>query len=195
MAERETVRESRTTGQGAAFEALYSAHHRAVLAYCARRASRWDAWDAASEVFVVAWRRFGDVPTTNEARAWLLGVAYRTLANQRRSEQRRRRLIQRAARAGDETAPSPDAQLIRNEEEAEVITALSLLRPADGEILRLTLWEELPPADIALVLGISRAAVDQRYSRAKRRLARELNRPTLIQGRATRITHEEGGAT
>lgn len=194
VAKRALARENRTTGQDAAFEALYSAHHRAVLAYCARRASRSDAWDAASEVFVVAWRRFGDVPETDEARAWLFGVAYRTLANQRRSEQRRRRLNQRAARAGDDTAPLPDAQLIRNEEEAEIITALSRLRPADREILRLTLWEELSPADIAQVLGISRAAVDQRYSRAKRRLARELNRPTLIQGRATRITHEEGGA-
>jgi RNA polymerase sigma-70 factor (ECF subfamily) len=195
MTEIETARGSGTIGRDAAFEVFYSAHHRAVLSYCARRASRWDAWDATSEVFVVAWRRFSDVPATDEARAWLFGVAYRTLANQRRSELRRRRLIQRATKAGDETAPSPDVQLIRNEEEAEVIEALSQLRPADGEILRLTLWEELPPADIAVVLGISRAAVDQRYSRAKRRLARQLSLTTLIQGRATRITHEEGRAT
>lgn len=195
VAKHALTRESRIPGRNAAFEALYSAHHRTVLAYCARRASRSDAWDAASEVFVVAWRRFGDVPETDEARAWVLGVAYRTLANQRRSEQRRRRLIQRAARAGDDTAPLPDTQLIRNEEEAEIIAALSRLRPADREILRLTLWEELSPADIAVALSISRAAVDQRYSRAKRRLARELNQPTMIQGRATRITHEEGGAT
>jgi RNA polymerase sigma-70 factor (ECF subfamily) len=191
MTEHGTARGSRSTDQDAAFEALYSAHHRAVLAYCARRASRWDAWDAASEVFAVAWRRFGDVPATDEARAWLLGVAYRVLANQRRSGRRRRRLIQRAARAGDDGTLSPDAQLIRNKEEADVIAALSRLRPLDREILQLTLWEELSPVEIAVVLGISRAAVDQRYCRAKRRLARELKRPTLIRGRATR-NHTRG---
>jgi hypothetical protein len=57
------------SGNVAFFEQLYSAHHRAILAYCARRCSLWDAWDAAAEVFVVAWRRVVDVPPAEEARA------------------------------------------------------------------------------------------------------------------------------
>ena len=52
----------RGTGTDVPFERLYAVHHRAVLAYCARRVSRWDAWDAAAEVFVVAWRRIEDIP-------------------------------------------------------------------------------------------------------------------------------------
>ena len=74
------------------FATLYRQHHRAVLAYCARRASPADAWDAASEVFVVAWRRLNDVPAVEHARPWLYGVAFRVLANQRRSTHRRIRL-------------------------------------------------------------------------------------------------------
>ncbi len=194
MAERTRDKAKRSTGKDAAFEALYTAHHRTVLAYCSRRASRSDAWDAASEAFVVAWRRFEDVPPSDEARAWLLGVAYRVLANQRRSVQRRRRLFQRAEKT-DHGELLPDDQLIRNEEEAEVISALSRLRPPDREIIQLTLWEELSPTDIADLLGISRAAVDQRYSRAKRRLAGELARQTQVKRRATGITRAEGGAT
>lgn len=177
----------------AAFERLYSTHHRAVLAYCARRASRSDAWDAASEVFLVAWRRIGDVPPEDQVLAWLLGVAYRVLANQRRTAGRRLRLAERVAGTGNEAVPPADELVVRREEANEVMAALSRLRPPDREILQLTLWEELPPVEIAGVLGISRAAVDQRYSRAKRRLARELTRSRVIGGRATRATTEKGG--
>lgn len=174
------------------FEALYTAHHRAVLAYCARRASRTDAWDAASEVFLVAWRRLDDAPPPTEARAWLLGVAYKVLSNQRRGTQRRRRLAAKATPAELNGGRQPDEQLIRSEDETAVIAALRRLRAADREILQLSLWEEMAPVDIATVLGISRAAVDQRYSRAKRRLAREMNLTVSASDRATQPN--EGGA-
>ncbi len=117
------------------------------------------------------------------------------LGNQRRAERRRRRLGERASRAGSDVDARPDAQLIRNEEAAEVIDALGRLRPADREIIQLSLWEELEPIQIAAVLGISRAAVDQRYSRAKRRLARQLKRPSPWTGRATQLHTREGGVT
>jgi RNA polymerase sigma-70 factor (ECF subfamily) len=146
-------------------------------------------------VFVVAWRRLDEVPSGDDARAWLLGVAYKVLGNQRRAERRRRRLGERASRAGSDVDARPDAQLIRNEEAAEVIDALGRLRPADREIIQLSLWEELEPIQIAAVLGISRAAVDQRYSRAKRRLARQLKRPSPWTGRATQLHTREGGVT
>ncbi len=41
---------------------LFDAHRLEVLAYCMRRAARWDAHDAAAEVFAVAWRRIDEVP-------------------------------------------------------------------------------------------------------------------------------------
>lgn len=181
----------RVMSKQASFEALYEEHHRTILACCARRASRADAWDAAPEVFLVAWRRFDQVPPPDEARAWLIGVAYKVLANQRRGERRRRRLLQRAGRTSVDSAGLPEVQLIRNEEEAEVVRALSNLRSTDREIIQLSLWEELSPVVIAEVLGISRAAVDQRYARAKQRLAKELDRQT--KGRAT--PSRKGGVT
>jgi DNA-directed RNA polymerase specialized sigma24 family protein len=95
------------SGNTAFFEQLYSAHHRAILAYCARRCSRWDAWDAAAEVFVVAWRRAADVPPAEEARAWLIGVAYRVVANHHRGERRRAAFLQRA-RVSEWTSPADE---------------------------------------------------------------------------------------
>ena len=158
-----------------AFERLYRDHHPAVLAYCARRGSLSDAWDAASEVFIVAWRRMDEVPAGDDERPWLLGVAYRVLANQRRGSQRRSRLLERAAAFGRSQPPWPEEQLIMSEAASEVLEALARLKPTDREILQLATWEELSPVEIAAALGISRAAVDQRYSRAKRRLARQLD--------------------
>ncbi len=186
---------SHSDNPDAEFVRLYNAHHRQVLAYCARRTSKPDAWDAAAEVFLVAWRRLDEVPPPDEQRAWLLGVAYRILANQRRSDHRRRRLIQRAARSGHESVPRPDELVVRSEESQRVVEALARLQPPDREIIQLTLWDELSPTDIAKVLGISRGAVDQRYYRAKERLGAELKRRRRPGRSATQATTEKGGMT
>ena len=179
-------------GRDRTFEALYQAHHRAVLAYCARRASPWDAWDAASDVFLVAWRKLEVVPATPEARAWLIGVAFKVLANQRRGTRRRFHLMTRIG--GTPTAvPPPDEQILRVEEDREVIEALARLKPSDREIITLTLWDELSPVEIGQVLGISRDAVDQRYSRAKRRLSRQLGIDDRLKRSATQTEATEGG--
>ena len=176
------------------FDALYRSQNQAVLAYCARRASRADAWDAASDVFLVAWRRLDDVPQGEEATAWLLGIAYKVLANQRRSASRNRRLFRKMAVTDSIVSNLADEPIVRREEEAEVIASLSRLRDTDKEILQLSLWEELKPEQIAGILGISRNAVDQRYFRAKKRLSREMDRKSTLKGRATHMTSRKGGA-
>jgi DNA-directed RNA polymerase specialized sigma24 family protein len=76
------------------FEALYGAHAGAVLAYARRRTSPANADDVMADVFLIAWRRLADVP--RDERVWLLGVARRVLANQRRGHTR----PARAPRAG-----------------------------------------------------------------------------------------------
>jgi RNA polymerase sigma-70 factor (ECF subfamily) len=51
-----------------------------------------------------------------------------------------------------------------------VLDALTALRPEDQEILRLAAWEDLGPAEIAIVLGCSANAAALRLSRARKRL-------------------------
>ena len=76
------------TGRARQFEAIFSAAYPRVLGYAIRRTSdRAAAEDAVSETFLVAWRRLDDVPA--EALPWLLGVARKVLANQRRAAGRR----------------------------------------------------------------------------------------------------------
>jgi DNA-directed RNA polymerase specialized sigma24 family protein len=67
------------------FRLLFDSHRRTVLGYALRRLDDpEDAADVAAETFLVAWRRLDDVPAGDDARPWLLGVARRVLANQRR---------------------------------------------------------------------------------------------------------------
>jgi RNA polymerase sigma factor (sigma-70 family) len=55
-------------------------------------------------------------------------------------------------------------------------TALRRLRPLDAEIVRLWAWEDLGPAEIAAVTGLSANAVSIRLHRARGRLREELRK-------------------
>jgi RNA polymerase sigma-70 factor (ECF subfamily) len=159
-----------------AFRRLYESHYTEVLAYCRRRTGRADAHDATSEVFLIAWRKIDDLPDADKVRAWLFGIAYRVLGHQWRSRYRYGRLKRRMAGTAHTAEPGPERVVVRRAEDRRVLEAVRRLRPADQEILRLAGWEEMPHADIAVILGISVAAVDQRFHRAKQRLASEYDK-------------------
>jgi RNA polymerase sigma-70 factor, ECF subfamily len=158
-------------GEEARFARLYAANGRHVLAYALRRTARpEDAADVVSETFLVAWRRLDDVPSGEEVRPWLFGVARRVLANQRRGEQRRDRLSERlrnelATLIPAEVAPEPETAAMR---------VLGRMDPRDREVLLLAGWEGLGPSEIARVMGISRPAARNRLHRARARFRRDL---------------------
>lgn len=147
---------------GERFERLYRANYAAVLAYALRRTVAEQAHDVAAETFLVAWRRLDDVP--GDPRPWLLGVARRVLANQRRSDRRRAAL---AARLANE----PRAADPREESETQsVLAALAGLSERDREALLLGAWDGLDRAQAAAALGCSRPAFAVRLHRARGRL-------------------------
>lgn len=148
-----------------AFATLYRAHHAAVCRYVARRLGPVDddtVRDVAAEVFTTAWRRRSVVPP--EPLPWLYGVARRVLANERRGSRRRQRLTDRLSA---QPAPAPATVDV---DRPVVLDALDRLSPADREVLALAAWEELGPADIAVVLRCSRSAASMRLHRARVRL-------------------------
>jgi RNA polymerase sigma-70 factor (ECF subfamily) len=157
----------------ARFVDVYRRYGRQIQAYCARRTDGSQVADAVADTFLVAWRRIDQVPDGEAALLWLYAVAYRVLSHQWRHKARSRRLIQRLQGLADVESFSPDLVLLRGEEHREILLAVTRLRPIDQEILRLTLWEELPNADVAVVLGIAITAVKERAHRARRNLAAE----------------------
>ena len=156
------------------FELLFKRHRRSVLGYALRRVDDpADAADVLAATFLVSWRRIEDVPEGEDARPWLLAVARRALANERRGARRRDAL---AARIGRElTVRMPAVAPERSRDEAaSVWRALSRLSEEDREVLLLAGWEELPPAQIAVVLGVRSVTARSRLHRARRRLRTEL---------------------
>jgi RNA polymerase sigma-70 factor (ECF subfamily) len=151
------------------FRAVYDANYHRILGFALRRVQAADAADVVAETFLVAWRRLDEVPEGEAARLWLYGTARRVLANHARAARRRERL---AARLDE--LPEPPDDPTAGSDELGVAAALARLRPADRELLALAAWEELAPAEIAVVLGRSAGAVRIGLLRARRRLAREL---------------------
>ena len=166
----------RNEGFDARFESLYRRFHPEILAYFARRIPRSDAEDATARVFTTVWRRIDEVPEGDMAVAWLFGVARNVLSNHRRSWSRKLRLRHRLAnRRAPENDP-PDVVVLRSEEDQMLIRALERLSSSDQELLKLVTWEKLPYSVIGDLLGVSEGAVGKRVSRARKRLARELER-------------------
>jgi RNA polymerase sigma factor (sigma-70 family) len=159
------------TGDEARFASLYDATRAAVVAYCRRRVPGDVVDDVIAEVFLTAWRRIDDVPSTSEL-PWLYGVARYVVANHQRSSIRRSRLAARVLSLASQA--SRDTSLTDAERDGSVLAALATLSPSDQELLRLRAWEELTSAEIGLVLGIAVSAVDMRLSRARRRFERAL---------------------
>ena len=164
-------------GFDARFHTLYEETYSVIRDYCLRRLDPEDAADATAEIFTVAWRRIDSMPTGDEARLWLYGVARNVIAHQRRGHERRNRLSKRLKTTSlTSVAPAADVQVVRRSEEERVLQALERLKPDDREVLRLKLWEDLSHGEIGDVFGISAHAVDMRVKRATKRLGSLLAR-------------------
>ena len=155
------------------FEALWTAHHDSVLAYCRRRAPADMAADAATATFAVLWRRLADAPA--DPLPWLYAVARRELANRRRAQSRLGAFLGRLSNVrmvtGADLAADASVQAM---DRSSARTALGRLRPDDRELLMLIAWEGLSPTDAAASLGISVPTFSVRLHRARQRLESEL---------------------
>ena len=82
------------------FRALYDAAYVDVLRFVRRRVNPSPAEEVVNDGKRVAWRRLDDVPVElSDARAWLFGVAHKTLQGARRREGRQEAVAVRLAEA------------------------------------------------------------------------------------------------
>lgn len=159
------------------FRALYDAAYVDLLRFVRRRVHPTHAEDVVADVMLVAWRRLDDVPTDlSAARAWLFGVARKTLQNSRRREDRYDAVAVRLAdvRHGPaDVGLHPDLVARR----VDVAAAWPLLSATDQEAIALSVLDGLTAPEAAVVLGISAVAFRLRLSRARRTLRRHLDSP------------------
>jgi RNA polymerase sigma-70 factor (ECF subfamily) len=145
-----------------AFRSAFGRHYGAVFGYCARRLGWDDASDAVADVFTVAWRRIRRIPAEPETLPWLYGVARNVVSNHLRSTRRRQRLDERAA-------VDLDGTTIEDQQDLDAV--LASLGADDREILMLSAWEGLGPAEIGRALGCSSNTAAVRLHRARARLS------------------------
>lgn len=184
--------EASSVAAASRLDELFANYERRVLGYALRRTvTEADAQDAAVETFTIAWRKIDQVPT--DALPWLLAVARRVIANQRRGSQRRAWLVAKLGRQ----SISPQHVPAGEPEDGPALAAMARLPAGDQELLRLMAWEELDHAAIASVLGISVNAVAIRLHRARKRFRDELLKdagpsrtPTEAKGTSTGAMRE-----
>jgi RNA polymerase sigma-70 factor (ECF subfamily) len=181
------------TGQRARFETIWRRHRSQVLAYCLRRASSADADDACAETFLVVWRRIDEIPQDQRALLALYGIARRVLSNQSRGFYRRGRLHIKLTNLGVAPPADPMHVVVQSADDRVVSEAVQRLKPTDREIVMLDVWEDLSRQEIAEVMGMTRAAVDQRIHRAYQKLARTLEPVLEIRSIGSPPVAEEGG--
>ncbi len=151
------------------YRLLYERNYAPITAYVRRRVRRADGSDAdiVAEVFVVAWRRFLEVPEQTKELPWLYGVARNLVANHFRSVQRSSALTDRLM---VEERVSVDSSSGSSELELRVRRAVDQLSDLDREIFRLVHWEELSHEEVGLSVGITAKAVERRVARARKKV-------------------------
>jgi RNA polymerase sigma-70 factor (ECF subfamily) len=138
-----------------------------VLRYLEHRTDAQTAEDLVQEVFVLAFRKNSTVPIPPVG--WLLNTAGRVLANHERGRRRRDQLVRRMAEHSQVTADPGDAELWLRFAEA-----LSNLSVKDREVLTLSGWYGLTPAEAAQALDCSPRTYAVRLHRARTRLAQQV---------------------
>ena len=151
------------------FEQIFRDCYGAVVRYTARRVGAEAVQDVVSETFLIAWRRRGEL--RGEPLPWLLGIARRVAANQRRAGRRREDLARRVQLEPTAPRPSGGEPGLRDR---QLAAALASLRERDREALLLVVWDGLEHRAAAKVMGCTTGALTVRVHRARRRLAHAL---------------------
>ena len=163
-------------GDAEAFGALFERHSRAVYNFAFRSTANWaSAEDAASDVFLTAWRRRSEVAFTTESGSvlpWLLGVATNHLRNQHRSRRRADAALIRL----DAKAVQPDhsdetvGRLADEAQMAEVQAVVEQLPDHERDVLALCAWAGLDYDEAAIALAVPVGTIRSRLSRARTHL-------------------------
>ena len=174
-------------GDADAFGCFYRRHEAIVFAYAFHRCTNTsDVADLVGDTFIGALRsapRFAE--RDGDAVAWLLTIARRALAHQRRSFLRRQHLSHRLASLptfSRDEADAVETALDAARLAPELSAGLRTLAPKDQELLMLVHRDGLTPTQAGRVVAMNANTARLRLSRARARLRKRLgdvyDRPT-----------------
>jgi RNA polymerase sigma factor (sigma-70 family) len=154
-------------GERAAFDDLIARWHGPLWTYARRVVGDDDgARDAVQDIWLRAIRGIARLRDATRLRAWLFGIARRTLMDRLREQ------YARAAESGGEPADQPDDRHPPDlEGDLQVLEiALAQLPILEREVLTLFYLQELSLADVADALDVPPGTVKSRLFRARQAL-------------------------
>lgn len=161
------------------FTALVHHHGDAIRAFLWRRASGLDVGvsaveDIEAEVWATAWQKREQLPLEAAAQLpWLYTIARNLTANHIRKTVNRRNKV--ATLFSSEAVSSAEAIVVAD---LTLQGALAVLTSAEREVMVLSVWENLGPAEIATLLDITPNAVSLRIHKARQKISDYLERNT-----------------
>ena len=164
------------SGDGEGFGRLFDRHRDRVYRHSIRLVPVVaDADDVVAVVFLEAWRRRAEVRFVDGSLLpWLLVTATNAAANLSRSSRRHRALLDRLppGEHHPDHAPSFD--------DGEAQAALARMPLPDRQVITLCVLEGLSEREAADALAVAPGTVKSRLSRAKKRLAQQLDRASTL---------------
>jgi RNA polymerase sigma-70 factor (ECF subfamily) len=127
---------------------------------------RIDPEDAAHDVFVVVFRRIGELERTEAFQSWLFGITRRVIAAHRRRAWLRRWLPGAVPDVAD-GAPDPARRVEQSAIADQVWKGLETLPGHHREVLVLCDLEERADSEVAELLSIPKGTVKSRLRRAR----------------------------
>ncbi|WP_254126699.1 RNA polymerase sigma factor [Amycolatopsis sp. CA-230715] len=162
----------------AVFTRLFDEHAGPLRGYLAGRVGAEAADDLVAETFLVALRRRGSYdPERAPIRGWLYGIATNLLRNHVRHEIRGYRATARARYETGQVDPLDirAAERVDAESGMRLIAGeLAALSDDERDVLLLTSWAGLGPAEVAAAVGVTASTVRSRLHRVRQKLRARL---------------------
>jgi RNA polymerase sigma factor (sigma-70 family) len=177
-----------------AVDAVFAREHGRVLSYLTRMSGhREQAEDLLQETFLRLVKHAHRLDEDTRIAVWLLTVARNLCRSQFRSSAVERERDRQLARVPlPPSAASPQQSLEHKELALQLETALQALSFEHREVLILLAVEALPQTDVAALLGLSHDALRQRFSRARRQLARHLDKAPATGSHSPKVVRDAG---
>jgi RNA polymerase sigma factor (sigma-70 family) len=164
-------------GDAAAFDAVYDEYRARIYGFLVHLCRRREvAEDLLEETWLRLVEHAGRFKPDTRLGPWLFTVARNLYYSYCRS-----RAVENESVAGlmelwstAAARPSPFEEAAGGELDRRVERALSAMPPRHREVLLLSLVEEMMPAEMAIVCGVTPEALRQRLSRARAMLKQEL---------------------
>lgn len=160
---------------GLSFENLVAAQEPRVRRL-AHRLLGWrdaaDVDDVVQDVFLAALKKIESFRGDANIATWLTRVTINRCRTHRRRQLVKLTWLRRQKTPA--TAPAADAKSLTDDTNAQVRAAVQSLSPKEREVVVLFYLEDLPVAEVAALLGITRSAADVRLHRARKSLKKRL---------------------